>query len=413
MPGVMTNDRSRWIVVGAATLGMAAGFGGMTTVSLLIAPLEGEFNVLRSEMSLAYTLLTLGVACGGLVVGRLTDRISTRPITVGGAVIVALSFLLISMQDDVRSIQAIYLTAGFFGFSCLYSPLLTTVSLWFPARSGLALGLVTAGGTIGQAVIPPIFQALSADVGWRGACILLALGYAGLVAPALSLVRKPAAVPGKPSATGPVDGWPLPPVLSVGLISAAALFCCFLMATPMVHLIPLAMQNGASASQASALMAVMMTAGCGGRVLAGLVADRFGALATYALVSALQTIAVCLFIQPGPQWMLFISALAFGLGFGGVMTAMVCTIRTAVPSARLGRAMSVVGLLAWLGMGAGGFQGGLCFDLTGSYSLSFAAAALAGAANVGVLGLIALLLKRAERTSNTSFNYRFVEGRYA
>ena len=33
--------------------------------------------------------------------------------------------------------------------------------------------------------------------------------------------------------------------------------------------------------------------------------------------------------------------------------------------------MAVVGLFAWGGMGLGGYQGGYCFDLTGSYAVSF------------------------------------------
>jgi hypothetical protein len=48
--------------------------------------------------------------------------------------------------------------------------------------------------------------------------------------------------------------------------------------------------------------------------------------------------------------------------------------------------MAVVGLFAWGGMGFGGYQGGYCFDLTGSYSISFLSAVLAGGANLLVVG---------------------------
>ena len=44
-------------------------------------------------------------------------------------------------------------------------------------------------------------------------------------------------------------------------------------------------------------------------------------------------------------------------------------------------------------MGLGGYQGGYCYDLTGSYTASFASAALAGAANLLVLSALAMHLR--------------------
>jgi MFS family permease len=51
-------------------------------------PFEGEFGWLRAEMSLAYTLLTIGAAFGGLLAGRLADRLPTGPIAAAGALII-------------------------------------------------------------------------------------------------------------------------------------------------------------------------------------------------------------------------------------------------------------------------------------------------------------------------------------
>jgi hypothetical protein len=57
---------TRWIVLAAASLGMGAAYGGISTISILIGPFETEFGWLRSDVSFAYTLLTLGAAAGGL-----------------------------------------------------------------------------------------------------------------------------------------------------------------------------------------------------------------------------------------------------------------------------------------------------------------------------------------------------------
>jgi MFS family permease len=386
----------RWLVVAAASVGMAGGYGGITTIAVLIAPFEGEFGWLRAEMSLAYTLMTIGAAFGGLLAGRLADRLPTGPIAAAGALIIGLGLMLISLQTRIEAIQAIYLTIGFLGFACLYAPLLTTVSLWFDRQAGKAMGVVTAGGALGQAIVPPLFQALISGLGWRMACVVFGAGFVAVVAPAVLVLRKPPVRAG--STVQAASGWPVPPVLSIGLLSAAALFCCVLMGVPSVHLVAFATGEGLDPARAARLVTVLMVMGALGRIVTGAIVDRIGPLAAYALLSAVQTGAVGLFLPAadlGPA--LFLVAAIYGFGFGGVMTALVCAVRAAVPAGSVGSAMALVGLLAWLGMGAGGYQAGLCFDATGSYELPFQMAVLAGLANLAALGTLGLLIRRARQ----------------
>jgi hypothetical protein len=71
-----------------------------------------------------------------------------------------------------------------------------------------------------------------------------------------------------------------------------------------------------------------------------------------------------------------------------------------VPAKSVGLSTAVVTMLAWAGMGLGGYQGGLCYDLTGSYDASFASAALAGAANLLVVSLLAVHLRWHRRIAD-------------
>ncbi len=45
-------------------------------------------------------------------------------------------------------------------------------------------------------------------------------------------------------------------------------------------------------------------------------------------------------------------------------------------------------------MGLGGWQGGFFFDLTGTYTVSYANAALAGVVNLIILGMLTFRVKR-------------------
>jgi hypothetical protein len=91
----------------------------------------------------------------------------------------------------------------------------------------------------------------------------------------------------------------VPPLVSVGLLAGAALFCCMLMAMPVLHLVSFATGRGLAEGTAAGLVTVMMLSGVVGRVATGAIADRLGALSTYALVSAVQTGAIYLFWTAG------------------------------------------------------------------------------------------------------------------
>jgi hypothetical protein len=82
-------------------------------------------------------------------------------------------------------------------------------------------------------------------------------------------------------------------------------------------------------------------------------------------------------------------AVVFGFGFAGNMTSLILAVREAVPASHVGRSTGIVGMIAWLGMGAGGNVSGWLYDVTGSHAASFALAAAAGAANLVTLVVLA------------------------
>jgi hypothetical protein len=71
--------------------------------------------------------------------------------------------------------------------------------------------------------------------------------------------------------------------------------------------------------------------------------------------------------------------------------------REYAPAGRTGLSIGVVMFFAWFGMALGGWQGGLFYDLCGSYRPSFANASLGGVANLLVLGLLYAVTVRRPR----------------
>ena len=386
--GLNWSAHRRWVVVAAAALGWMSAFGLSTTVAVVMKPFEIEFGWQRADIALAYTLLSVGTAVGGLVCGGFADRVNTRAIAVFGAAVMAMGLMFLSRQDDLVVIQNIYLAIGVFGFACLYAPLVATVGLWFERGRGVAVGIVTAGGALGQGIAPMILQPLIASLGWRDAFLTVGIGYAVLLVPVMTLVTKPngnPAVAAESTIGRQTARWPLSPVVSVGWLGVASIFCCVTMAVPLVHLVTLATDRGFSPALAGSLLTTVMFSGVAGRLAFGVIADLIGPLKSHALASAAQTATVFWFVTLDSRPSLYLLAVVFGFGYSGVMTTLLLCVREAVPARSTGTATAVIGLLAWAGMGIGAYQGGYCYDLTGDYTMSFANAAIGGVVNLMIV----------------------------
>jgi hypothetical protein len=89
----------------------------------------------------------------------------------------------------------------------------------------------------------------------------------------------------------------------------------------------------------------------------------------------------------------------YGFGYGGVMTGVLVTVGALTPAARRASATGIVMAFAWSGHALGGWQGGIVFDLFGSYFWSFADAVLAGLVNLSLVSAMWLFLRRRGTTS--------------
>jgi len=142
---------------------------------------------------------------------------------------------------------------------------------------------------------------------------------------------------------------------------------------------------------------VMMVFGMAGRLAFGRLADRAGNLQAYIVASAGQTALAFLFPLMQSRGALYMLSALFGLVFSGAMTSFILCAREYSPGGRTGLSIGIVMFFGWFGMALGGWQGGLFYDLCGSYGPSFANASLGGVANLLVLGLLYVVTVRRPR----------------
>ncbi|MCZ6840684.1 MAG: MFS transporter [Alphaproteobacteria bacterium] len=391
-----------WVIIAVVTLVLALAFGTNVTVPVLVKPFEQEFGWSRAAISLAYTALTIGAAAGGLFWGSLSDKIGAKHIAMFGVVMLSGSLMLLGRQDQLWAIYVLYFVIGGFGFACLFAPLLALVGLWFNRRKGLAFGIVTAGGAIGQGVAPVILQMMISASDWRDAITYMGAGYFVVMIPLLLLLRPPPVLEASAAEVSRSDTnlWGLPHRISIPWLAFAGIFCCICMAVPIVHLVPLGIGLNLSPETAVSLLATLMISGFFGRLFFGSLADRIGALYTYISASFLQTVMVFWFTQTQSLDVLYVLSAVFGFGFAGVMTSLLICAREAAPLRITGFATALVATTGWIGMGIGSYQGGYFYDLTGDYTWSYGIAAISGIINLTIV--LCLIWYRRMRTGGFS-----------
>jgi len=390
----------RWVIVIIAAAMLAVAMGLLVNgLSVFFIPLEREFGWSRGSIALINTSGLVGLALGGMVMGRISDRTSKRNVCLFGAVVLGVCVLLAAWASALWQLYVLFFVAGALGGGSLFAPLIALVGNWFRTGAGLAIGIASAGQAVGQGGVPFGTTFLIDGLGWRGAIMALGVIILGTLVPLALLAKDP---PG--GSAGAMAGdieTPVPISTNAVVIwlSAAVIFCCTCMSVPLMHLVPLIQGQGISAPEASSVLFLLLVAAIAGRVAFGRLADIIGAIPAYMTASLWQTVLVFWFTQIHDLNTLYVFAVIYGFGYAGVMTGLLTTIRALTPASRRGVSTGVIIAFAWLGHGIGGYQGGLFFDFTGTYNVSFANAALAGLINLLIVGSLYMTIRRRAAAS--------------
>ena len=124
--------------------------------------------------------------------------------------------------------------------------------------------------------------------------------------------------------------------------------------------------------------------GLGGRLLLGVLADRFGA--KHVLVGGLfvQAIAIATYLAVGQLGEFYALSVIFGLAYGGVMPLYAVLVREYFGVRIMGSMFGAVSAFASLGMALGPLAGGMVFDAYASYHWLFIGSALIGLGAAGI-----------------------------
>jgi MFS family permease len=346
----------------------------MWSFVVALPAIQAEFAVARAEASLPYTMAMIGYALGGVLIGRLTDRLGiVAPILIG-ATALCVGFITSTFAPTIWEFALLYAFVGF-GSSTTFAPLMADVSHWFMQRRGLAVAICASGNYAGGAIWPPVVEHFLVSDGWRHTQIGIGLFCLATMLPLAFLLRRRLVVVGRASAhsLGPGSRVSIglrPWILQI-LLCLAGVACCVAMSMPQVHIVAYCADLGYGVARGAEMLSLMLGFGIVSRIASGFIADRIGGLATLLAGSTLQCLALLFYLLFDGLTSLYVISALFGLFQGGIVPMYAVLVRDFFPPHEAGLRLGLTVSATIAGMALGGWLSGAIFDLTGSYAQAF------------------------------------------
>ena len=354
------------------------GSSCMDVVAVVLPPVQAEFGVDRANASLPYTLMMICLGVGGMWTGKLADRFGITPVLWVGSVAVTAGFVIAGLAPNIWVFGLAHgILLGLLGSSSTFAPLMADTSLWWNKRRGIAVAICACGNYVAGAFWPPVAQWGIETIGWRHTYIYMGIfcGVCMLLLSFLMRQRPPLVSQNDASVSdsGFISSQPFGLQLGQAqlLLCVAAIACCVAMSMPQVHIVAYCADLGYGAARGAEMLSLMLTCGIISRLVSGWICDRIGGIRTLLLGSALQGIALVLFLPFDGLVPLYVISGMFGLFQGGIVPAYAIIVREHFPPQEAGARVGSVIMASLVGMALGGWMSGKIFDLTGSYHAAF------------------------------------------
>jgi MFS family permease len=368
------DSRQAWLRLVVAVLIASVGAVGMWSVVVVMPMVQTEFAVTRGAVSLAATAIFFGFGLGGVIVGRITDRLGIVPAMAVSIAFLVTSYALAGLSTALWQFIAASFLMGL-GASATFAPLMAEASHWFERYRGLAVTIVASGNYVGGTFWPPLVNWGTQAYDWRTTHFAIAIVCGVLMTILLLVLRQ---IMGGSAAHDHSNA--LPPRVDLNLstntltvlLCTASISCCVAMSMPQVHIVSYCGDLGYGPARGAEMLSLMMAFGIVSRIGSGFIADRFGGMVTLMIGSVAQAVALFFYLFFTSLPSLYLISAMFGLFQGGIVPSYAIIVRETMPANEAATRVGIVIFASVFGMSFGGWVSGVIFDLTGSYAAAFA-----------------------------------------
>jgi MFS family permease len=383
----------RWIIVAAGGVLGCVAIGGLFSLPVLLRPIAQDTGWSTTGISTAMTFAFVALAFGSIAWGSLSDRVGPRIVVLAGSLLLTTGLALASLATSLLAFQLCFGVVVGLSAAAIFAPMMACVTGWFDTQRSLAVSLVSAGMGMAPMTLSPLTAWLVQAHDWRSSLQIIAALVAIVMVPVALLVRRPPAL--AQAAPAAAAGAAHEPALSVGQALRSAPFLILVLTSflscathsgPIFHTVSYAVTCGIPLMAAVSIYSLEGLAGLGGRLVFGLLGDRFGAARVLVLALLAQAIVALGYVAARELGSFYAVAALFGFTYAGVMPLFAVIARENFPLRMMGTVIGGTTMASSLGMALGPAVGGLIYDTFSSYAWLFI-----GAFSLGIGAFLAAL----------------------
>jgi MFS family permease len=383
----------RWVIVAAGGVLGCVAIGALFSLPVFLRPIAQDTGWSTTGISSAMTFAFVALALGSIAWGNLSDRFGPRIIVLAGSMLLTIGLALASLAPSLGAFQLLFGALVGFSAAAIFEPMMACVTGWFDTRRSLAVSLVSAGMGMAPMTMSPLAAWLVVMYDWRTSLQIIAALVAAIMIPAAFLIRRPPAL--VHAAAAAPSGAAGEPGLSIGQAMRSAPFIILVLTSflscathsgPIFHTVSYAVTCGIALTTAVSIYSLEGLAGMGGRLVFGLLGDRFGAARVLVLALLAQAIVALGYVYTRELGSFYAVAALFGFTYAGVMPLFAVIARENFPLRMMGTVIGSTTMASSLGMALGPVMGGLIYDRFGSYTWLFI-----GAFSLGIGAFLAAL----------------------
>lgn len=300
--------RLGWKPLAAATIGVACGASPIpfNVLPVVIGPMHDDLGWSFGEISLGITIYGVVGALLAPVIGALVDRHGVKPVALTSLALFGIFFgTVYLMPAYLPAYFALCALIGAVGIGSTPVSWSRAISMWFHAHRGLALGLLLLGTSIAALIVPQIAKYVLSVGDWRSVFAVVALLPLAVALPLCFIFFREPAPHEVPKQAVDRHG------ALVGLTRAEALrtprfyilffsvcLVAFAYGGAHIHMVQIVALKGFSTSFATNIISVVALGILSGRIIVGLLFDRFWAPGIAFPVLVLPVAACALLIDP-------------------------------------------------------------------------------------------------------------------
>ncbi|MBR2802113.1 MAG: OFA family MFS transporter [Erysipelotrichaceae bacterium] len=329
----MDYTKKRWQVLIACCL-VNLCIGSLYAWSVFAGPLLEKFNGLGANLSSLAIVFTIANGVGPITMisgGFFNDRLGPKWVIFLGGILFGLGMIF---SGRVTGLGGLILTYGLMvglGIGLIYGATVSNCVKFFPDKKGLIGGLTTAAYGASSVIIPPVVVRINAAMGIEKTFLIIGLVMLAVICASSFLILK------CPDGFLP-EGY-VPPVRSggnkavdydwKGMLKSVTFYVMFLMllcgafSGLMVTSSASAFSQkmaGMDVAQAANIVSLIALFNTFGRIAAGYISDKIGAVNTMSLSFVLAILGqLCVYFSQNGNVLYYLGCALIGFCFGSLM----------------------------------------------------------------------------------------------